>query len=427
MMIAFILLAAAAAEPAFPPDPAAPAVDAAPLSPGADPEDRRPRLSLGPGLFPAEPGPGHNLGGDRNLVRPSFYLWGEVRAAAAWSRHGNLAEGATLAGDLLADWKLTPSERFHARFLPGLESDGERSLAWGNDDSSQAPDLRPESLYFETDLGAMASSLFRQPASFESRLALGLVPIRLGQGLWIDDSILGAVVNSPWSLPGWDPSDSGTVLFAGAGQAWAPLNDERADALLGVHQFFDTGLGRFEWGLAGVETEADHLLSPMLGWSGHLGAWTPSLTVTSVQGDEASGFAVLARNRFDLDPCSPYVNVFCGDQGQALLRDRRRPGLFREAGICFAFDPLAPLPVLSGGDGFIEGAALGAAWALCEQQDLTFELAGVAGDEVRGAAAGLQHSWKWRADTELATTLVHRCGDGQAPASGLSFAWIWHF
>ncbi len=424
MILPVLLLAA---EPAFPPDPVPPAVDAAPLSPSEAPEDRRPRLSLGPGLFPAEPGSGVNLWGERNLVRPSFYLWGEIRSAAAWSRHGNLAEGAALAGDLQADLKLTSTERIHARFLPGLDPDGSRAFAWSNEESSHRPDLRPESLYFETDLGAMVSSLSRQPAAFESRLALGLIPIRLGQGLWIDDSITGGVINSPWSLPGCDPTASGTVVFAGAGQAWAPLDEEQADGLVGGQQYFDTRLGRFEWGFAGFKTDDGQSLSPMVGWTGQLGAWSPSLTGTTVQGDDATGFAVLAKNRIDLESCSPYVNTFCGDQGEALLRDRRRPGLFREAGIGFAFDPLAPLPVLSPGDGFVKGAALGCAGSLGEHQELTLELAGATAADAHAAALALQHSWKWRPDTEFATTLLHRVSDHQSTATGLSFEWIWRF
>ncbi|MEN9359784.1 MAG: hypothetical protein RL095_1319 [Verrucomicrobiota bacterium] len=424
-MIAACLLLAAS--PEFPPDPPPPAHDASPLPTAEAAEDRRPRFSLGPGLFPADPGPGLNLWGNRNLVRPSAAVWGELRSASAWSRQGGTKPGLTLAGDIQADWKLTPSERFHARFLPGLDADARRSLAWGAEDAPHAPDLHPESLYFETDLGTMSSSLSGQPADFESRLALGLVPLRLGQGLWIDDAIIGGVCSSPWPLPGCDGNDSGSVIFAGSGEAWAPRQDDSAEALMGLQQFADSDLGRFEWGLAGLRAEREHEFSPMLGWNGRFGLWSSGITGTAVKGQSHDGFALLARNRLDLDGFSPYLNGFCGDQESPLLRDRRRPGLFREAGICFAFDPLAPRPVLEAGRGLARGAAAGMAWKLCPRQELTLEVATVTADSQRGGAAALRHSWQLRNDIEVASTVIHRIQDDQAPASGLSLELTWQF
>ncbi|MEQ9448933.1 MAG: hypothetical protein RLN70_08505, partial [Rhodospirillaceae bacterium] len=80
----------------------------------------RPLLELGYPLYDKGPiGAGHDIVGAKNLVRPQFLVYGDLRTALAYNDTGAAEKGQVAARlNLEVDLKLTATERLHAFFRP---------------------------------------------------------------------------------------------------------------------------------------------------------------------------------------------------------------------------------------------------------------------------------------------------------------------
>ena len=145
---------------------------------------------------------GINWFGEKNLIRPKFYLYGDYRTSIASGRNAsgrtdNWAHRLNLDMDL----QFTGTERFHA-FVGPLDDGGRFTrLELVEDDVKfrNEVDFTPLTAFFEGDLGVLLGAAQNRTSPFELPFTIGLVPLLFQNGIWMEDAVTGAAFALPRS------------------------------------------------------------------------------------------------------------------------------------------------------------------------------------------------------------------------------------
>jgi hypothetical protein len=330
----------------------------------------------GPGPWP----PSYDCLGPTNLVRPKLYVYGDYRAAAAANNNG--ANSQTVLANRLnldLDFSITATERFHAFWGPLDEGQQFSSVVFDDgemevDDHLDGWDQNTDAMYFEGDLGYIVGGARGIDAPFDLPFAVGLIPLVLQNGIWLEDAFVGAAAtipakNSPWR----DWSNFDTTFFVGWDELTTPAFGADADeaTFVGATTFIERRGGYIELGYAYVDDPAN------IGRSYHnlglsytrrylnLVSNSARLIVNAGQDGPqnqrtADGFLVLMENSL-LTPMPynlvPYVNLFAGfDRPQPL---GRLQGPLKNTGINFESDLLTGYPILDDSGNNTYGGAFG--------------------------------------------------------------------
>jgi hypothetical protein len=313
-------------------------------------------------------------------VRPKLYVYGDYRTAVA--HNNNVANSQSVWASRLnldVDFSITATERFHGfwgpldegqQFSSLLFEDGEMEV----DDHFDGFDQNTDAMYFEGDLGYIIGGLRGVDAPFDLPFAVGLMPLVLQNGIWLEDAFVGAAAtiparNSPWA----DISNFDTTFFVGFDELTTPAFGVDSDeaTFVGATTFIERRGGYLELGWAYADDPAD------LGRSYHnlglsytrrylnlLSNSTRLIVNTGQDGPQndrtADGYLVLLENSL-LTPLPynvvPYVNLFAGfDRPQPL---GRLQGPLKNTGINFESDLLTGYPILDDSANNTYGGAFG--------------------------------------------------------------------
>ncbi|HYO25989.1 MAG TPA: hypothetical protein VEQ85_13685 [Lacipirellulaceae bacterium] len=341
---------------------------------------QRPWLECFTPFYAAGPWPpSYNWFGPTNPARPKFYVYGDFRTAVANNNNVGNAQGVWASRlNLDVDLWLTSTERIHAFWGPldegqqfsGLLFDANRVEV---DDHLDGWDQNTDALFFEGDLGYIVGGLTGTYASVDLPFAVGLIPLVLQNGIWLEDAFVGAAATLPArNSPLADFANFDTTLFVGVDELTTPAFGANDNAnFVGATTFIERRNAYIELGWAYVNDPAD------LGRSYHnfgasytrryLNLVSNSMRAilnTGQEGPEATrtadGLLLLMENSL-LTPLPynvvPYCNLFAGfDRPQSL---GRLQGPLKNTGINFESDLLTGYPILDDSANNTYGGALG--------------------------------------------------------------------
>lgn len=406
--------------------------------------DPRPMLELGRPMYRSGPlQPGGSALGRKNPTAAAFSIYGDWRSALARNNNGGgPVDVLATRLNLDMDWKLTATERVHAFFRPLDHTTEftrcEHSPAFAGTRCEGELDAKPETLFFEGDLGALASGWRDRYSSFDLPFAVGKIPLLLQNGVWLEDAFTGLAAAVPARnsarlgisnmdltfFAGLDDVDSGGVRDARGGVA------NRDAHVYGVTSFIEANRGYWELGYAytqgrgaGFSDQSYHNVAAA--FTRRYGGWlSNSVRLIHNFGQERDGAAPRTANGTLLlienslvtrRPLTlvPYLNLFFGqDRPQSVARAADAGGILKNTGINFETDGLTGFPKLDDTAANTRGGALGLEYLFDLQRQLVVELAAVRphGDVARTIAGGNQtalgvryqqninKAWLWRAD-----------------------------
>lgn len=399
-------------------------------------EAPRPLIELGRPIYTEGPLTAHSYAlGKKNPIAPSLTVYGDLRTAVAYNDKGaaEVAEVAARA-NVDVDLKLTATERFHAFFRP-FDRNGSflnNEFAGGDKDGSTTPfNLNIETLFFEGDVGAIATGLMDKEAGFDLPIALGFVPLFFQNGIWMDDAIIGGGVSIVGkNSPTLDISNMDFTLFGGFTEGTNPgvLQDdggiEDEVGIIGAAFYADVAEGYLELGLGHVNDhgdvgDQDHnsftaaFTKRYGGWLSNSvrGVWTFGQDRDAGRADTADGFAVLVENSLITHLPStlvPYFNAWAGfDKPQPLAKDT---GLLKNVGITFESDGMTGSPIMDDTANNTYGGALGVEYLFALDQQLVVEASALQtmGDDADRNAAGDQYGLGVRYQIPVSDTVILR-------------------
>lgn len=329
----------------------------------------------GPGPLP----PSQTWLGPTNLVRQKFYVYGDFRTAVA--NNTNINNAQTVWANRLnldLDYSLTATERFHAFWGPidrGQSFSG-FNVNSGDVEVVQEPDLwdkNTDTMFFEGDLGSIWGGLNGVSAPFDLPVAVGLIPLVLQNGIWLEDAFVGAAATIPArNAPILDWSNFDTTFFVGFDELTTrAFNGNDNAKFVGATTFIERRGGYIELAWAYVADPTDSRLDyHNFGLSYtrrylNLVSNSARIIVNTGQGGAesqrtADGCLLLLENSL-LTPLPynliPYCNLFAGfDRPQPL---GRLQGPLKNTGINFESDLLTGYPTLDDSGNDTYGAALG--------------------------------------------------------------------
>lgn len=323
--------------------------------------------------------PSYNWLGPTNPVRPKFYVYGDFRTAVA--NNNNVGNAQTVWANRLnldIDFWLTATERFHMFWGPLDEGQQFSGLIFDADrvdvnDHLDLWDQNTDTMFFEGDLGYIWGGLTGQSAPFDLPFAVGLVPMVFQNGIWMEDSFVGAAATIPAkNSPLLDIANFDTTFFVGfdelTTQAFA--GDDNAN-FVGATTFIERRGGYLELGWAYVDDPAnqgrDYHNFGMSYTRRYLNLVSNSMRAivnTGQGGPEdqrtADGVLLLMENslisRLPYNVV-PYFNLFAGfDRPQPL---GRLQGPLKNTGINFESDLLTGYPTLDDSGNDTYGGAFG--------------------------------------------------------------------
>jgi hypothetical protein len=212
------------------------------------------REYYGDGITP----PGLNLFGEKNLVRPELYVYGDFRTAVCAGRNavGRTDNWANRL-NLDVDFQITDTERFHA-FVGPLDEDNQFTrlqLVDGDLQYRQAIDITPVTAFFEGDLGVLLGTAFDRTSPVELPFTIGLVPLLFQNGIWMEDAVTGAAFALPARhsrLLNWSNYDASFFAVFDQLNSVAFGADEHAAQAFGTAWFIEAYGGYIESGYAYV-------------------------------------------------------------------------------------------------------------------------------------------------------------------------------
>ncbi len=399
-----------------------------------DVEPPRPLLELGRQQYTSGSyDESSTLFGALNPLLPGLSIYGDWRTAVAYNGNNgkDIAQIATRL-NLDVDFKITATERIHAFFTPlqrnNIFTRYEFGGGDGNDKFNGEFDARPQTLFFEGDLGAIYSGLSGTPAGFDLPFTVGLFPLFLQNGVWANDAILGGAFTLPaknsakFGLPNFD-----ITFFAAFDEIDNKfiLGDKQRKAnLFGVTTFVDAfggyieaGYGLLEGGEGLAEGKTTNFVTASYTrrFANRLSHTTRAFANFG-NGNEDEGFAIISENSLITSLPStliPYANFFIGFGNPQPLVDGNGAGLLKNVGINFETDALTGYPKLNDTGSNAFGGAIGLQYLFNLDQQLLFEVATVQpfGDPIAGIGAvnpqyafgaryqiALSRAWLFRAD-----------------------------
>ena len=329
----------------------------------------------GPGLFP----PSETWLGETNLVRRRFYVYGDFRTAVASNTNINNAETVWANRlNLDLDYAITATERFHMFWGPldqGQQFTGfnVNSGQLGVEQHADLWDKNTDTLYFEGDVGALLGGFDGTYSPFDLPFAVGLIPLVLQNGIWLEDAFVGAAATIPArNAPTLDWANFDTTFFVGFDELTTrAFNGNDNARFVGATTFIERRGGYIELAWAYVDDPSNQKLDyHNFGLSYtrrylNLVSNSARLIVNTGQGGPrnqrtADGCLVLLENSL-LTPLPynliPYFNLFAGfDSPQPL---GRLQGPLKNTGINFESDLLTGYPILDDTGNNTYGGALG--------------------------------------------------------------------
>jgi len=360
-----------------------------------DVEAPRPLLELGrqqytSGMYDES----SNLLGALNPLVPGLAVYGDMRTAIASNRvNGKDISQIATRVNVDVDFKITGTERVHAFFTPlqrGTQfTRYEFPRGDGDGRFSAEIDLRPQTLFFEGDLGSIYSGISGKQAGFDLPFTFGLFPLFLQNGIWANDAILGGAVSIPaknsarLGLPNFD-----ITLFAGFDNVDNPgiLGASKRNAnIYGITTFIDAFGGYIEAGyglLEGVRERAGQFTNFLTAayTRRYLNTVSNSTRVFANfgNGPNDDGFAIISENSLITRLPStliPYANFFVGVGNPQPLVDGFNAGILKNVGINFETDALTGYPKLNDTASNAWGGAIGLQYLFNLDQQLVFEAA----------------------------------------------------
>ena len=334
------------------------------------------RIFYGDGITP----PGLNWFGPKNMVRPTFYLYGDFRTGIATGRNDfgrtdNWANRLNLEMDL----KVTDTERFHA-FVGPLDRGGQFTrweFTEGDLRYRQEVDLNLATGFFEGDLGVMMGAAHNRTSPFELPFTVGLVPLLFQNGIWMEDAVTGAAFSLPARhsrLLNWSNYDA--TFFAVFDQLNSPAfgADKHAAQAFGTAWFIEAYQGYIEAGYAYLHDRNNgersyHNITASF-TRRYWDRISNSVRVIINTGQDlpeaertADGALLLIENSWiTANPLRvvPYANFFVGwDRPQSVARAGVSGGVLRNTGINFETDGLNGYATLDPTGNDTAGGSLG--------------------------------------------------------------------
>lgn len=359
----------------------------------------RPAVELGRRLYdvgPYEPDSGRQ-----------FLVYGDWKTAIA-RNDGGAVKTDVLATQLILefDFKLTATERIHATMRP-FDKDGRFTRFIFNqeneidplaveDGSQEEFDADFDAFFLEGDLGLLAAAATGRENDVNLPFAVGLIPVVIQNGIWVDDAFEGfAVTLVAMNSPSLDISNADVTFFVGFEEVDTPaFADPNASntKIYAVAAFIEANEGFWEAGYGFVETDLQDLSyhNVTVAFSSRYGGFlSNSIRVIGNFGQEpetrdlrtADGTLTLIENSWiSSSPYTfvPYLNLFFGvDRPQSLARAGGAGGILKNTGINFETDGLTGFPKLddTGQDAY--GGALGFVQLFSLNQQLVIEVAHV--------------------------------------------------
>lgn len=396
-------------------------------------EPPRPPVELGRKQYTSgEYDPSSTILGDLNPLLPGLAVYGDWRTAIAYNGNNgkDIAQIATRL-NIDVDLKLTGTERIHAFFTPLQKNAKFTRYEFGGGDGdgkfSGEFDLRPQTMFFEGDLGSIYSGFSGSAATFDLPFTVGLFPLFLQNGIWANDAILGGAVSltaknsKKLGLPNYDITffagsnnvDNKFILGAGTQSA----------NIYGVTTFIDAFGGYIEAGyglIEGRDANEGHITNFLTGAYSRRYFNTVSNSTRVFanfgNGDNDDGFAIISENSLITSLPStliPYANFFIGFGSPQPLVDTNGAGILKNVGINFETDALTGYPKLNDTGSNAWGGAIGLQYLFNLDQQLVFEVATVQpfGDVIPGIGVAkpqygfgvryqiaLTKAWLFRAD-----------------------------
>lgn len=391
---------------------------------------QRPLLELGrPWYQLGQLSPGSTIFGKHNPTASQFLVYGDYRTAfASNQQNGN---GTTLTAaelNLDVDWQITSTERFHA-FLSPLDN-GVTNSGYVFDDRQfvNQLDANFDFGYFEGDLGAMVGGMTNRTLPFDFPFAIGVMPLLLQNGVWMEDAFLGVAATIPArNSARLDISNMDITFFAGYDKITSPAfqGDDSAGKMYGTATFIEALSGYIELDYAFLEdrTIAERSYHNIgMGYTRRYGRFVSNSTrmiVNTGQSSEvvantADGVLLLSENSLITGSPStlvPYFNFFAGfDRPQSAARAGQAGGILRNTGILFETDGMTNYPTLDATANDTFGGAAGVNLLPNLAQQLVVEAAwlNVMGNDLTRNAAGNQYGVGLRYQLPLTHALIFR-------------------
>lgn len=317
--------------------------------------------------------------GSTNLVQQKLYIYGDYRIGFAQNQNLN-REATVLAHrlNLELDYWITSTERLHMFTGPFQDGGNFMRLEEGEffDELEMFSD-NTDTLFFEGDFGQILGGFENTLAPFDMPFTVGLVPMLLQNGVWMQDAFWGAAATLPAkNSPLLDWSNFDVTFFTALDQVSTDAfgQSPHSAEMYGATTFIESRGGYLEAGYAFVDDRA------AMGRSYHnvglsytrryLNRVSNSVRVivnTGQDGPEndrtADGVlflvenSLLTKNPYNL---VPYVNFFAGfGRPQSAARAAAFGGVLFNTGILFQTDALTGYPTLDPTGNDTAGVAVG--------------------------------------------------------------------
>jgi hypothetical protein len=361
-------------------------------------DEPRPLIELGQPMYTEGPlDPSFDVIGRKNLVQPSFLVYGDWRTGAAYNHQNNNKEIGQVATrlNLDVDLQFTATERLHALFRP-LDFGGKFTHAeiFGPDANHRVTvpvNLNPRTLFFEGDIGNLVAGFTDRYQSYDLPFAVGLVPLIMQNGVWFNSAISGGAISIIGrNSPAAGIANMDLTFFAGF--------DRKTDRqVFGAATFIEANEGYWEAGIGGVHDDrlfgsGSYGNATVAFTKRYFGWLSNSLRAVGTFGDtkpavlpgqplNGNGFIFLMENSLISAKelvLVPYFNLWAGfGRPQSLLRNGDAGGILFNTGILFQTDGLTNYPTMDALGQNTYGGALGVNYLFNLEQQIVLEAATV--------------------------------------------------
>lgn len=371
------------------------------------------------------------LAGFHNPITPQFIVFGDLRTAVAANRQ-NGGSDSLWAWELNLNMhlQLTGTERLAAGIAPLDDGVQNTRLDFENNDFIDVVDADFDFGFFEGDLGAIVGGWTGETLPFDLPFAVGVMPMLVQNGVWMEDNFLGAALTIPArNVPRLGISNMDVTFLAGFDEILSPAfeNNDDVAKLYGMLSFVEAWNGYLEFDYAyledrdSVRDRSYHNIG--IGFTRRYGRWVSNSTRVIVNAGQstvggpntADGVLLLSENSLITRYPStvvPYFNLFAGfDRPQSAARNGNAGGVLRNTGILFESDGMTGYPTLDATANDTFGAALGLNLLAGDfSQQLIVEAAavGVMGDVVSRNAPGSQFGIGFRHQIPISNSVIIR-------------------
>lgn len=343
--------------------------------------NRRPLIELGkPWYQLGQLKPSSTWLGAHNPVNEQFLIYGDYRMAYANAKNANRDYSSQLAFEwnMNLDLRLTGTERLTA-FVAPLDR-GADNTRWLFDEDRVIGELDFDINFgmLEGDLGAIVGGFTGQTLPFDLPFAVGVMPMLVQNGVWMDDAITGLAFTLPArNSPKLDISNMDLTFFAAYDEIDSPAfeGNNSAAKMYGFLGFIESFGGYWEIDYAFLEDRdfrrdrSYHNIG--LAFTRRYGRFVSNSTriiINAGQSTEfgpntADGVLLLSENSLITSkPGSfvPYFNFWAGfDRPQSAARAGASGGVLRNTGILFESDGMTGFPTLDDSGNDTAGGSIG--------------------------------------------------------------------